>query len=108
MEDNMETSWRDICFCHPPLKMNYSGNMMFTTYNLDAICPHCKAPFRECKPELIISNLETEKKMIHESFNSQLEDLIEDMQNIKTKAFKESLLTVIFIIITIIIILIFA
>ena len=98
----MTTQFTDICVCHPPLKMNYSGNMMFTTYNLDAICPHCKAPFRECKPELIISNLETEKKMMQESFNSQLEDLIEDMQNIKAKAFKESLLSGLFLIIVLV------
>ena len=95
----MEVQFTDICICHPPLKGNNFENMIYITYDLDAICPHCKAPFRECKPELIISNLETEKKMMQESFNSQLEDLIEDMQNIKTKAFEESLISGLFLII---------
>lgn len=76
----METSWRDVCICHPPLKSNNFGNMMFTTYNLEAICPHCKAPFKECKPELVISNIETEHRMMQESLNLQMESLRDELE----------------------------
>ena len=99
----MEVQFTDICVCHPPLKVNNFENMIYITYDLDAICPHCKAPFRECKPELIVSNLETEKKMVQESFNSQLEDLIEDMNSIKQKEFKESMLSELFLIIVLVV-----
>lgn len=100
----MKAQFEDTCICHPPLKMNYLGNMMFTTYDLDATCPHCKAPFRECKPELIISNLETEKKMMQESFNSQLEDFIKDVNSIKEKEFNESIISGLFLIIVLVVV----
>ena len=79
----MEDNWRNICICYPPLKRNQLPNMIYTTYDLDAICPHCKAPFRECKPELVASNIEAEQKFMIESLNLSLEEMREERKEIE-------------------------
>jgi hypothetical protein len=64
-----------ICVCNPPLRMRSLGDTMFTTYNLDAICPMCKKEFYHCKPELVKANMKTELSMYPIIPKYTLEDL---------------------------------
>jgi hypothetical protein len=64
----VDITFTDICICHPPLQMNRTLDHIYTTYDLGAICPHCKAPFRECKPELLEHNRKIELDIINKSF----------------------------------------
>lgn len=75
-EDYIEKQIQELkktCVCWPPLQINRNFDHIYTTYNLGAICPHCKAPFKECKPELHLENLKKEASILSDFSKMQID-----------------------------------